>query len=286
MDKIILENILFDSSEYEEKLNIEKLNIPEQSFFVLLGEEDDIRPVILEIMCGQRFPDEGSVEINNDGDSEMKKIFRYVPDQIIYEDKITAGEYFELYHNKYYDTELEERMVEKIFNINKDEQLLNMTYQDNKIVALIAAIASCSDILILSEPGRYLERNVESELYELLEEMNKKGTTIIISTEDDKICEYGTDYAYVENGNIISTGKAIKEKELWKVVTVFEPEKEIMDEEFFQLLSENKNKKVYLCKKQDPDLLNEIIYDSSCKDFRVESVSFKEFIKKDFSEWM
>jgi len=286
MNKIVFEDVLYYGTEDEEELLIQKLEIPKQSFFCLLGEEDEFKKDVLELVMGIKLPKEGRITIDNNEEKGIKELKRYVPDGVILEGNMTAKEYLQLFNNKNYNKKLESLLCDKIFKINTEQNLLEMTYQENKLIMIIAAISSSPEILLLDDPSKYLEKNKMNMLFEVLELLRQKGMTIIIASKYKDVSGFGTDYAYIESGKIISSGKAILEKDLWKVVTVINPKKDIMDEEFYEMILDREDKRVYLYKGKNRELLNEIIYDSACEDFKVDTISFEAWIKKDFSEWM
>ncbi|MFZ5435108.1 MAG: ATP-binding cassette domain-containing protein [Bacillota bacterium] len=83
----------------------------------------------------------------------------------------------------------------------------NLSYGQKKRVAIAGVLAMNPEVIILDEPGAFLDPRGEDDLYEILDELNKQGTTIIIATHDtDLAVEWADDLIVIRDGQCLGQG--------------------------------------------------------------------------------
>ncbi len=81
-------------------------------------------------------------------------------------------------------------------------------------VLLCRAIISCPDLLILDEPGTYVDNTFEGELYEMLRDLNERMAIIIVSHDIGTISYYIKTIACVNRNFNYHESNVITEKQL------------------------------------------------------------------------
>ena len=163
-------------------------------------------------------PSDGEAEVfDMDVTDEAKDIKRdtaYVPGEIYFYNKMKAGKYINL-TLKAHRCKKDERVKKIIdtFEIDVKERFENMDRSDQKKMALAAAIAVSPRLLLLDEPLRGLDANVQNRLFDYLTELQDQGTTIVITGRDvDEIASVCNRIAIIENGEITVTPEEFAEE--------------------------------------------------------------------------
>ncbi len=74
-----------------------------------------------------------------------------------------------------------------------------LSYGEKKCVAIASAIAMDHELLILDEPTEFLDLYHKSLVLNILDDLKKKGTSIIISTNNyDFACKYSDNVLHIE----------------------------------------------------------------------------------------
>ncbi len=77
-------------------------------------------------------------------------------------------------------------------------------------VAIARALANKPDIILADEPTGNLDSNSGIEVMELLKNLNKDGTTLVMVTHDEKVAEYAKRKIILDDGIIVKdTGIAL-----------------------------------------------------------------------------
>lgn len=137
--------------------------------------------------------------------SELPGEVRYVPNGVILMDYLTGREYIEeiIRQYKVEDKESMEELAE-YFGVPLDVQLLDMSYEQNKFVALIGGIVSEPKVLILDMPFEYFSKEESLKLLEILKWIHGKGVAVVIATKHyEDACYYGDAYVYIRDGELI-----------------------------------------------------------------------------------
>jgi ABC-2 type transport system ATP-binding protein len=287
MEKIVLDNVTYENMNMEYELHIDHLIIPEGSFFCLYGENEDEKLDILKLCSEMKSVDDGNVTLNISEKFGKKERFRFVPEDILFETNMTGEDYLNFCRKQSnrYGEKIEKALCKKIFQTNPELNLLEMTYQENKLMSLIGAISARPDILFLDRPETYLDKGNRKELYKTLKEFAKKGMTVVISTKNyNQVMEFCTNYAFIDGGKVIQTGSNIKKREIPKIVTIINPKNKDYEKKFTSKIYEKGTKYIFLYKETNMKKLSEIIESTECDDFYVEQMPFDKWMKNDMGK--
>lgn len=89
----------------------------------------------------------------------------------------------------------------------KDKPTHFLSYGQKKRVTIASIIAMEPEVIIFDEPTNYLDPKHKIQIMDFLDELNKNGTTVILSTHDVDIAYSWADNIFVmKDGNILKEG--------------------------------------------------------------------------------
>lgn len=182
-------------------LNNVSFEIKEGEFTALLGQNGAGKSTLINILAGNVKKDTGTVSIaGHDLDTDellTKKVIGIVPQELTFEHFFTVQEvmdiqsgYFGIKNNREYTDELLATL-----NLYDKRHAYNRTLSGGmKRRLLIAkALVHKPRIFILDEPTAGVDIELRHSLYSFLQELHKKGITIILTThyleEAEKLCD-------------------------------------------------------------------------------------------------
>lgn len=259
-------------------------------FLGIFGPDDSGKTTLLHILMGFRTEYEGTAHIfgkkADAWDAEERSQVRFVPDGILLEQGMTAGDYlkFAAHAASGYDDKLQGELCRE-FEIPIDGKLLELTYQENKFVQIIAAACAKPKLLILDEPVNFLSKRGYRALLDKLRQWNQSGMGIILAAEQyAHIRGYCRSYAYLQEGKLVSSGEVPQPDTRWKMITVAGKVPGEFQEAMEQCVSEREGRASFLYRgnmKGLPNLLSRL----GDADFVVEEMSLEEQFDLDFSRW-
>lgn len=261
-------------------------------FLVLFGADDAGKTTLLHILMGFDRSYEGQVQVFGmnpaDWGKEERSLIRFVPDGIVQED-MTGAAYLAMAFEaaERYDRKLEKKLCDKL-RLPIEEPLLAMTYQENKLVQIVAAVCARPMLLILDEPKNFLGKTGYSLLLKLLAMWNQAGMSILLATEEYSHGEgCGKHYAYLSEGKLVRWDN-VNPKECRKKAITFRGEPEgtvnILQGRVKGLIGKRADERTYLYEgsmKELPQLIEEV----GARDFIVEELTLEEEINRDYSRW-
>jgi len=269
------------------------ISISQNDFLIIFGEDNSGKTTLLSALLGLITPKAGTIQLYGKdtksfftASSLICEAIRLVPDDILIEPNMTGDMYFVSQHQNSpnYDISLENKLCEK-YHIDKNVPLLDMTYQQNKLTSIVAAICAMPQILILDEPYNFLEKGVMNSLLEDLNSLNQKGMCIIITTEKyEHAMGYGSRYVYLVDGQIQKSDTVPQPDYRIKAVTVPHhciPENDIL---LNDIIATHRNTITY---KYAGDIQTLFLHlkEFACPDATIENISLEEEIRNDFSRW-
>lgn len=164
------------------------VKVKEKEFLAVIGPNGGGKTTLLKVLLGLVKPTTGKVIIKGD------KTIGYIPQfttfnkdfPISVQDVVLMGRMnksLRIFH-KYSKEDMEKTniLMEQLGIYEfKDRQIGNLSGGQIQKVLIARALASEPDILVLDEPTASLDADAKTEIYELLKEINKKVTIIIVS---------------------------------------------------------------------------------------------------------
>ncbi|MGI6607807.1 MAG: cell division ATP-binding protein FtsE [Erysipelotrichaceae bacterium] len=216
---IVLENVSKVYKNGTRALNDFSLEIKEGEFVYIIGETGSGKSTLIKLLNGEEIPTKGRVLVNeiNVGRLRFNKVplyrrkigvvfqdYQLLKTKTAYENIAFALEVI----NK--PTKEVRRRVKEVLDIiglsdefnNKPNQLSGGQQQR---VVIGRAIANNPSILICDEPTGNLDPRHSKEIIELLEKINRTGTTVIVVTHDNVLVNtFKKRTILLDNGSIIS----------------------------------------------------------------------------------
>jgi len=191
-DSIIkLENVCF-GYERREILHHVDLAIPHGAFAVIVGPNGGGKTTLLKLLIGLEKPRHGEVTILGGTPAEHLKRIGYVPQSLIYDSKfpVSALEVVLMGRVERHlfgparrqDKEVAKKCLEQVGLAGFDTRHFSALSGGERQRVLIAQALACEpQILLLDEPGANLDMTSSHKIYELLKELNKTLTIILVS---------------------------------------------------------------------------------------------------------
>ncbi|MFH1053988.1 MAG: ABC transporter ATP-binding protein [Candidatus Woesearchaeota archaeon] len=200
-------------------------SIEQGDLFGIIGVSGAGKTTLLRTLIGFYKADGGQILFNNRDISEdlnvIKRIFGFTSQDYSFYEKLTVFE-----NLKYFGTLYKMPKSKIIANANRILNLVELGYAKDKIAKNLSGgmqrrlDIACSlmhdpHILILDEPTTGLDPILRKHMWQLIENINKTGTTIIISSHLlSEIESYCTKIAIIDRGRIleVDTSKNLKDK--------------------------------------------------------------------------
>jgi len=194
------------------------LFIEDKEIFGLLGPNGAGKTTLISILCSLIKPTSGSFTINGltyqNNKNELKQLIGIVPQEYALYPTLTAFENLKYFgsmyglHGKYLKNKIEEYL--KILGLSQFAHKKIDTFSGGmkRRINLIASILHEPKVLFLDEPTVGVDVQSKNVIIEFLQDLNKKGTTIIYTShhlnEAESFCSR---VAIIDHGKLIITGK-------------------------------------------------------------------------------
>lgn len=180
------------------------LNIKKKDFLGIIGPNGGGKSTLMKAMLGQLKIQSGEIEMNTE------KPVGYVPQFSVFDkqfpirvlDVVLMGRlspkiwFFHKYDKE--DINHARMILEKLGMIEYEERQIGQLSGGQLQKILIArALMTDPDILLLDEPTASLDKQATVEIYELLKELNKEKTIILISHDMEELFSYVQSVAYI-----------------------------------------------------------------------------------------
>ena len=120
-------------------------------------------------------------------------------------------------------TDIAKQISEK-FGFDPDIKVKSLSSGNKQKLGIIMAFMTNPEILIMDEPTNALDPLLQNTMYDLIEDVTKKGTTVFMSShnlaEVDRVCHQ---VGIIKGGKIVATEsiRNLKEKRLYTVTAYF-----------------------------------------------------------------
>lgn len=253
--------------------------------------KDDSASKLLQVIGGFVVADEGEIAypMYSPSKKNLSKWIQYVPDDIVcYSDmkvrEFLQGVAFSVNHED--AIEIAVRLCQ-LFEIDTEENLLDMTFEKNRLVAMIQAIMAQPKLLLLDRPYDMIGAQRYGLLLKELVQLKAKGTTILIATDAyDKVVIPCNQYVFLKEGSIFAQYNGKNLPTLSKVVKLNNGNPAVFNRSRMKILYRTKKSWGFLYKEESVAELVLKIYQSGCTNFTVDELSMEEEVYGDYERWM
>lgn len=189
-----------------------RLSIPKGAIFGLLGPNGAGKSTIINIMAGLVVKTSGSVRIwDIDIDESLKaakSAIGIVPQEINYDPFFSPRRLLELQAGLYGVPKNERRTMEILETVGladkADAYTRALSGGMRRRLMVAKAMVHSPPILVLDEPSAGVDVELRKQLWANIRELNKKGTTILLTThyleEAEELCD---EIAIIDHGQIV-----------------------------------------------------------------------------------
>lgn len=205
------------------------LEIEQGEVFGFIGPNGSGKSTTIRTLLGLLIPTSGSATIFGQNieqfGQDIRKQIGYLPSEVNYYDEMSSQELLE-YHCRFYGISdySEIKRLADLFELDLDKQITDLSFGNKKKCGIIQSIIHKPKLLIMDEPTSGLDPLMQNVFFEMLEDVNKNGTTIFFSShilsEVQNICHRA---AIIKDGEITATEniQSLLKKQMKKVTLVF-----------------------------------------------------------------
>ena len=223
---IILENVTKTYSSGTPALNGINLHVQKGEFVFIVGKSGSGKSTLIKLLLKELDPTTGKIYINKKYLNKItrKKLpylrrdigvvfqdFRLLPDRNVYENIAFAMKVVEAPSRQIKSRVLS--MLSMVGLLDKYKAYPNeLSGGEQQRVSLARALVNNPELIIADEPTGNIDPELSYEIMELLVEINKRGTTVLIVThEHNLVNEFGGRIIKINGGKIV--GDYIREVE-------------------------------------------------------------------------
>ncbi|RFB13356.1 ABC transporter ATP-binding protein [Bacillus sp. HNG] len=212
MNVIELQNL---TKMYGKARGIEDISfhVEEGEIFGFIGPNGAGKSTTIRTMLSLIYPTSGSAKIfgkdSINFSSEIKKEIGYLPSEVFYYDNMKVKDLLK-YSASFYKKDCTKRMNElaEIMELDLNRKIDDLSLGNKKKVGIVQGLLHEPKLVILDEPTSGLDPLMQQRFFDLLEEENKKGVTILFSShilsEVQRLCDR---VAIIKEGKIITVEK-------------------------------------------------------------------------------
>lgn len=192
--------------------NDASLTIYEHEFLGITGPNGGGKTTLVKTILGLEKVEKGTLSLFKDGKPVKKLEIGYLPQR----NKVDAAFPISVYEVilsglagqkklfQRFSKEQHERVRELIAEVGlegHEHRPIGMLSGGQQQRAFFArAIIANPDLLILDEPNTYVDQTFEHRLYELLEDISRRSTVLLVSHNLAEVVQYARDYIFVSHG--------------------------------------------------------------------------------------
>lgn len=184
-------------------------NVEEGEVFGFIGPNGAGKSTTIRTLLSLIYPTAGSAKIFGDdcikNAPEIAKEIGYLPSEVFYYDKMKVIDVLK-YSASFYKKDCGKRIeyLAEIMDLDLKKRVDDLSFGNKKKVGIVQALLHEPRLIILDEPTSGLDPLMQQKFFDLLEEENKKGATIFMSShvlsEVQRMC---TRVAIIKEGRII-----------------------------------------------------------------------------------
>jgi zinc transport system ATP-binding protein len=180
----------YDDEAVVQNINLE---IKHREFFGLIGPNGGGKTTLLKVMLGLLPPMKGSVKIYGESPEKGRKKIGYVPQYSQFDrdypitvmNVVIMGRRKEKGLRPWYSSEDKKMALQALDQVNllekKDDHISHLSGGQKQRVFIARALAGKPKLLLLDEPTASVDAKIEESIYELLTELNKEVTIVLVT---------------------------------------------------------------------------------------------------------
>ncbi|MEJ9210601.1 ABC transporter ATP-binding protein [Bacillus smithii] len=187
--------------------------VEQGEIFGFIGPNGAGKSTTIRTLLSLIYPTSGSAKIFGKDcikyAPEIKKDIGYLPSEVFYYDNMKVIDVLK-YSASFYKKDCSKRMKElaEIMDLDLNKKIDDLSLGNKKKVGIVQALLHEPKLIILDEPTSGLDPLMQQKFFELLEEENKKGATILYSShilsEVQRLCDR---VAIIKEGKVIKIEK-------------------------------------------------------------------------------
>jgi ABC-2 type transport system ATP-binding protein len=214
------------------------LKVRQGDIFGFIGPNGAGKSTAIRILLNLLFPTSGSATIFGlDVVRDSKKIRQrtgYVPSDANLYDRMNVSEFLKFSAALYGAGNSGSRIsyLLELFDLDPSRKIPELSMGNKKKVSIIQALIHQPELLILDEPTSGLDPLIQSRFFDLLNDENRKGTTVFFSSHTlSEVQNFCRSVAIIKDGKIIQEEDiaVMRKKQLKKIRILFPEPKTIGD---------------------------------------------------------
>ncbi|GKU77533.1 ABC transporter ATP-binding protein [Paenibacillus sp. L3-i20] len=187
--------------------------VEQGEIFGFIGPNGAGKSTTIRTMLGLIYPTNGSAKIFGKDciahGPEIKKEIGYLPSEVFYYDNMKVKDLLQ-YSASFYKKDCSKRIKElaAIMELDLTKRIDDLSLGNKKKVGIVQGLLHEPKLIILDEPTSGLDPLMQQRFFELLEEENRKGATILFSShilsEVQRLCNR---VAIIKDGKLIALEK-------------------------------------------------------------------------------
>lgn len=188
-------------------------NIEEGEIFGFIGPNGAGKSTTIRTLLSLIYPTSGSAKIFGKDcvqfAPEIKKEIGYLPSEVFYYDNMKVMDLLK-YSASFYKKDCTKRIKElaEVMDLDLTKKIDDLSLGNKKKVGIVQGLLHEPKLIILDEPTSGLDPLMQQRFFDLLEEENKKGATILFSShilsEVQRLCDR---VAIIKEGKIVTVEK-------------------------------------------------------------------------------
>ncbi|MFP4698605.1 MAG: ABC transporter ATP-binding protein [Eubacteriales bacterium] len=184
-------------------------NVEEGEIFGFIGPNGSGKSTTIRVLLSLIYPTSGTAKIFGmdciDKAPEIAKSIGYLPSEVFYYDGMRVKDLLN-YSASFYKKDCKQRIkdLSERMNLDLNRKIDELSFGNKKKVGIVQGLLHSPDLIILDEPTSGLDPLMQQTFFDLLEEENKRGATIFMSShilsEVQRLCNR---VAIIKEGNII-----------------------------------------------------------------------------------
>ncbi|MBM7653907.1 ABC transporter ATP-binding protein [Neobacillus cucumis] len=188
-------------------------HVEQGEIFGFIGPNGAGKSTTIRTLLSLIYPTSGSAKIFGKDciqyAPEIKKEIGYLPSEVFYYDNMKVKDLLK-YSASFYKKDCSKRIKElaEIMDLDLNKKIDDLSLGNKKKVGIVQGLLHEPKLIILDEPTSGLDPLMQQKFFELLEEENRKGATILFSShilsEVQRLCNR---VAIIKEGKIVTVEK-------------------------------------------------------------------------------